>query len=116
MADKNLPNLSTFELRGTEDIAQYSAALRDTGRALALEVDYTAAELQTILAKAGMTLGDKLTARLKARKVTRRLRRYRDLQNGAAIEAVKFWATYRAEYDTLFRPAHQQPNKWHWNA
>jgi hypothetical protein len=116
MPDQKIPNLSAFEIRGTQDIAQYSTALRDHSRALAQEIDYTAAELQATLNHAGMSLSDKLTARVKARKVTRRLRRARDLYNGAAIEAVKFWATYRAEYDTLIRPENRPRQQWHWNA
>lgn len=116
MADQSIPRLSAFELRGTEDVAKYSEALRDISRALANEVDYTAAELQATLTRAGGSLSDKFQARMKARKVTRRLRRARDLYAGAAIEAVKFWATYRMEYDPLITPAKQAPQAWKWSA
>jgi hypothetical protein len=116
MAEKSIPQLSAFELRGTEDIAKYSEALRDLCRMLANEVDYTAAELQVTLTRAGGSLSDKFQARMKARKVTRRLRRARDLFQGAAIEAVKFWATYRQEYDPLIQPARQQQQAWKWTA
>ena len=115
MAEQNIPRLSAFELRGTEDIAKYSIALRDLSRAIAAEVDYTAAELQVTLGRAGESLGDKFAARIKARKVTRRLRRARNLYQGAAIEAVKFWATYRQEYDPLIHPTRQGSVKaWKW--
>lgn len=116
MSDKTIPNLSAFEIRGTQDVALYSTALRDVSRALAMEVDYTAAELQATLQRAGLSLGDKWTARMKARKVTRRLRRARDLYNGAAIEAVKFWATYRMEYDPVLRPSAKPGQAWRWEA
>lgn len=117
MADKNIPTLSVYEMHGTEDIHLYSEALRDHSRSVAQEIDFTGAELQVRLSRAGMSLSDKLTARLKARKVTRRLRRARDLYNGAALEAVKFWAVYTQEYDTMLRPSKGQPgDKWHWNA
>jgi len=116
MAERQkIPNLSAFEIRGTADVAAYSEALRDVSRAIAVEVDYTAAELQATLSRAGMSLGDKWAARWKARKVTRRLRRARDLYNGAAIEAVKFWATYRMEYDPMLKPA-KNGNAWQWEA
>lgn len=114
MAD--VPKLSAFEIRGTEDVAKYSEALRDISRALAAEVDYTAAELQATLSRAGETLADKFAARFKARKVTRRLRRARDLYTGAAVEAVKFWATYRQEYDTLITPQKKTQQAWRWEA
>ena len=115
MADQSIPKLSAFELRGTEDVAKYSEALRDISRALANEVDMTAAELQSTLGRAGASLSDKFQARMKARKVTRRLRRARDLYQGAAIEAVKFWAAYRQEYDPLIRPA-ASGQAWKWEA
>ncbi len=116
MADQSIPRLSAFELRGTEDVAKYSEALRDISRALANEVDYTAAELQATLTRAGGSLGDRFQARMKARKVTRRLRRARDLYQGAAIEAVKFWATYRQEYDPLITPSKNAGQAWKWSA
>jgi len=116
MADQSIPRLSAFEIRGTEDVAKYSQALRDISRALANEVDYTAAELQATLTRAGGSLSDKFQARMKARKVTRRLRRARDLYQGAAIEAVKFWATYRQEYDPLIRPSKKDSQAWKWEA
>jgi hypothetical protein len=116
MAEKSVPQLSAFELRGTEDVAKYSEALRDICRMLASEVDYTAAELQAVLTRAGGSLSDKFQARMKARKVTRRLRRSRDLLQGAAIEAVKFWATYRQEYDPLIKPARRPEQQWKWSA
>ena len=53
---------------------------------------------------------------MKARKVTRRLRRARDLYQGAAIEAVKFWATYRQEYDPLITPSKNAGQAWKWSA
>jgi hypothetical protein len=116
MPDKRIPNLSAYELRGTQDVALYSQALRDMSRAIAMEIDYTAAELQATLSRAGLSLGDKFTARVKAWKVTRRLRRARDLYNGAAVEAVKFWATYKQEYDVAIQPQRQAPAQWKWNA
>jgi hypothetical protein len=116
MPDQKIPNLSVIELRGTQDVAIYSQALRDASRLMANEIDYTAAELQAALGRAGASFGDKWTARAKARRVTRRLRRARDLYNGAAIEAVKFWAVYRQEYDPMITPAKTAGQKWHWNA
>lgn len=116
MADRSIPNLSAFEIRGTQDVALYSTALRDVSRAMAMEIDFTAAELQTTLSRAGTSFGDKWTARTKARRVTRRLRRARDLYNGAAIEAVRFWATYRQEYDPMLRPARKPGEAWKWEA
>ena len=116
MPDRKIPSLSAIEMRGTQDVALYAMALRDHSRATAAEVDFAAAELQAVLSRAGLTIGDKFTAKWKARKVTRRLRRARDLHNGAAVEAVKFWAGYRAEYDALLKPAHKTGQPWKWNA
>jgi hypothetical protein len=117
MADRYVPpRLSAFEIRGTEDIAKYSEALREISRTMAAELDYTAAELQVVLSHAGLSLSDKFQARMKARKVTRRLRRARDLYHGAALEAVAFWATYRQEYDPLIVPSRQAARAWKWEA
>jgi len=114
MADTRIPSLSAFEMRGTEDVALYAMALRDVSRAIAAEVDFTSAELQVTLSRAGESFTDRFAARMKARRVTRRLRRARDLYQGAAIEAVKFWATYRQEYDPVIQPQRPAGQSWKW--
>lgn len=116
MPDHKIPGLSAVEMRGTQDVALYATEMRDLSRTIAAELDYTAAELQATLSHAGTSLGDKFTARAKARKVTRRLRRARDLYQGAAIEAVKFWAAYRQEYDPVINPSREGAKPWKWEA
>jgi hypothetical protein len=105
-------NISEIELRGSEDIATYSTALRDTLRGMAIELDLTAAELQKTLEHSTGTALDRTLARYKARRVARRLQRARDLIHGASVEGARFWTTYATEYQDLIHPGKRQGWKW----
>jgi hypothetical protein len=101
-----------IEMRGTADIARYVKAGRGLQRDLAFEYDQTAAELQAIL-RASANGFDRMTAGIKARRVTRRLRRAAVLSQAAGVELVKFWAMYRNEYEELVKPKRSR-NRWQW--
>ena len=112
--NRNVRAIAEIELRGTEDIAAYSVSLKDLLTALAIELDLTARELQSTLEHSTGTALDRGIARLKARKVARRLHRARDLIQGAATEGARFWTTYRTEYEDLIHPGKKQA--WRWEA
>lgn len=104
--------VSEIEIRGTEDVATYSTALRDLLTGIATELDLTAAELQATLEHSTGTMLDRGVARLKARRVARRLHRARDLINGAAIEGARLWAEYNREYADMIHPGKRAGWKW----
>ncbi len=110
--NRNQRVLAEIELRGTQDIAEYSTALRDTLRNMAAELDLTAAELATVLEHSTGTALDLAVARHKSRRVTRRLRRARDLISAAATEGARLWTDYQTEYADLIHPGKRQGWKW----
>lgn len=105
--------LTELELRGSSDVAAYSQTLRNHLRDLATELDLTASELQRTLESSTGTALDRGIARMKARKVARRLRRARDLINGAAVEGARLWQTYMVEYADLISPNGKKAG-WKW--
>ena len=112
--NRNVRAIAEIEIKGTEDVATYSVSLRDLLRGLAVELDLTAHELQATLEHSTGTALDRGLARMKARRVARRLHRARDLVNGAAIEGARFWTTYQTEYADLINPGKRQG--WRWEA
>jgi hypothetical protein len=52
------------------------------------------------------------TARLRARRVARRLRRASELAQGAAVEAVKFNAQFRREFADILNPPKSRGKKF----
>lgn len=113
--NRNQRVLSEIELRGSADVADYSVALRDSLRNMATELDLTAAELATVLEHSTGTAVDRAVARHKSRRVTRRLRRARDLLNAASVEGARLWADYTVEYADLIAPSGKKSG-WKWQA
>lgn len=107
--------LAEIELRGTGDVAEYSAALRDTLRTMAAELELTAAELANVLEHSTGTALDRVVARHKARRVARRLHRARDLIDAAATEGARLWTAYQVEYADLIAPSGKKAG-WRWEA
>ncbi len=101
---KSPADLARIELRGTRDVAAYAQEARDLGRALAMELDMTAHELDMRLAKAGAGLWERFAARRASRQVTNRLRRSAAHANAAGDECMRFWRAYRQVYAELIDP------------
>lgn len=106
--------ITEIELRGTEDVALYSASLREVLRGIGAELDLTAAELRATLEYSTGTALDRRIARMKARRVARRLHRAKELVDGAAAEAGRLWTTYQSEYADLINPGKRKG--WRWEA
>ena len=90
--------LSKIELMGTEDLEKYLTELKSHYRELKDEIDNAADIMQVTLEES--TPGfDKFSARMKARKVARQLKRSGDAAHRGMIHAVRTWAIYKREYE-----------------
>lgn len=114
MADERtrIPELKGIEFTGHASIKRYSTKLRELQRDLAHELDYAAEELYAVLcAQKGHPLLAGLDIRLRARRVSRRLHRIAELNAGAAVEAVRFYAQFRQEFQDIINPPKSKPRK-----
>jgi hypothetical protein len=108
--------LSMIELNSTKGLASYSKAGRDHCRDLAQELDWAAHEVQAALSRMhGHPLLMNIRVKFHARRVAARLRRARDLQVGAGIEMVKFWAEYRKRFGPAINPPRQRAPRKAWD-
>jgi hypothetical protein len=107
-----IPELRGIEFTGHASIKRYSSKLREVQRDLAMELDWGAEELYAVLcAQKGHPLLAGLDIRLRARRVCRRLNRIAELNAGAAVEAVRFYAQFRQEFQDVIAPGKPKPKK-----
>jgi hypothetical protein len=107
-----IPELDAIEFDGAAAVAAYSKALRDHGRALAAELDASAEEIEVTLARQGghpLLMG--VDTRMRARRVSRRLRRASELAGGIALEGVRFNAEFRHQFEPVIEPAKKRTKK-----
>jgi hypothetical protein len=106
---QRIPELSGIEFTGHSSVARYAKELRALCRDLSDEVNYAAEELYAVLSRQkGHPLLAGIDVRMRARRVSRRLARVSDLQAGAVIEAVKFYAEFRAQFAEALNPPKKQ--------
>jgi hypothetical protein len=104
-ARQRIPELSGIEFTGHASVAEYSRTLRALMRDLGCELDFAAEEIQAVLSRQkGHPLLMGADVRLRARRVARRLRRGSELCTGAAVEAVKFYHEFRAQFAEVITP------------
>lgn len=106
---RRVDDLAGIQFTGARSVAQYSKVSRKLCRDLALELHFSADEIEAVLI--GSMKGNPLLAlvgapdvRMRARRVARRLRRMAELQQGAAAEAAKFNAQFRREFADILNP------------
>lgn len=104
-------SLGDATIRNTQELRAALTAWHRRLRGDAYVLELMAAELNGRLRRAkGL---EKLPARIKARRVSRHLRRASSLVESASAEVAKTWSAYVAEYDQQIRPARKsQNNGW----
>jgi hypothetical protein len=109
MARNRIPELEVIEFKGAKAIAEYSRKLRALGRDLAAETEASAEEVKAVLsAQKGHPMLFGADVKLKARKVSRRLKRAAELGQGIAVEAVKFNNEFRLQFAEVIYPQKKQ--------
>jgi hypothetical protein len=116
MAWKRIPELEVIEFKGAKAIADYSSQSRAIGRDLCFEFGAASQEVRAVLsAQKGHPLLFGADARIKARRVARRLDRMAELAQGLAVEAVKFNTEFRIQFAEVLNPTKRAPKKFDFN-
>lgn len=116
MARNRIPELEVIEFKGAKAVAEYSRKLRALGRDLAAETEASAEEIRVVLsAQKGHQLLFGADVKLKARKVSRRLKRAAELGQGIAVEAVKFNNEFRMQFAEAIHPKKPSGKKFDFN-
>ena len=101
MRDRNIDELAQVEFTGSLSIAfhAYSQQLYALARRWQFELDMAASDSRAAMESLqGHPLLFGLDAKVKARRVSKRLRRAQSLAHGLAEEAVKFNQSYRRHF------------------
>ena len=102
---KRIPELEAIEFTGAKSIAAYSRSLRDLCRDIANECEFSGEEVIAVLSRQkGHPLLAGIDVRIRARRVAKRLFRVSQLQNGAAIESVKFNQEFKLQFADVINP------------
>jgi hypothetical protein len=100
-----IAELEAIEFDSGSAIRLYTEKVRRLSRALAMELEYSAQELEAALKELPPGAGEgQLTARRKARAVARHLRRSAEAQRNVGIEAVRTWGSLAKHYEHLVKP------------
>ncbi|WP_174545758.1 hypothetical protein [Nocardiopsis dassonvillei] len=103
-ARKIIADLDAIELDTGSDIRRYTETVRKLARALAMELDYTAQELEAALREMPPADGvSRLASRARARSVARHLRRAAEAQRAVGIESVRTWGSLRKHFEHLVK-------------
>lgn len=106
---QRIPELAGIEFTGHTAVAAYAKELRALCRDMSDEANYAAEELFAVLSRQkGHPLLAGMDVRIRARRVARRLQRVSDLMAGGSVEAVKFYAEFRAQFADAINPPKQR--------
>ena len=99
-----ISELESIEFMTGSDVRQYSERVRKLSKALAVELEYGAQELEASLRDLPPGPDDgRFTARRKARSVARHLRRAAEAQRTVGIESVRTWGSLEKHYEHLLK-------------
>ncbi|MFC3997964.1 hypothetical protein ACFOVU_18665 [Nocardiopsis sediminis] len=104
-AKQIISELEAIEFETGSDVRKYTELVRRLSRAVAMELEYSAQELEAVLKDLPPGDGDgHLTARIKARSVARHLRRAAEAQRTVGIESVRTWGSMLKHFEHLIKP------------
>ncbi|MFE1399241.1 MULTISPECIES: hypothetical protein [Nocardiopsis] len=104
-AKQIISDLEAIEFETGSDIRRYTETVRKLSRALAMELEYSAQELEAALKDLPPGDGEShLAMRRKARSVARHLRRSAEAQRMVGIEAVRTWGSMIKHFEHLIKP------------
>ncbi|GLU49849.1 hypothetical protein [Nocardiopsis ansamitocini] len=101
-AKKLLDEMGKIEFENASDIRRYATKLRELQRAIAMEVELSADELEAALATVALTSTESMaTSRKRAKAVASHLRRAGSRARESAISSVSLWGSVRKHYGIL---------------
>lgn len=97
--------LSDTEFLTGSDIRNYVDGHRRLSRALAMELEYSAQELEAVLKDLPPADGESnMAVRRKARSVAKHLRRAAEAQRTVGIESARTWGSMLKHFEHLIKP------------
>lgn len=115
MGERRIDGLSAIEFDGAKDITIYAKTGRELCRDLAMELEAAAEQLLGVLSRqSGHPLLMGVDVRIRARKVSKRLRRAAECAQGAGIEIVKFRSEFRFQFAHIINPPKTR-SKFDWD-
>lgn len=97
--------LTKIEFDHVEDVRKYAYKLRDLQRAVAIEAELSADELQSLLMMTPLSPTESPgTTRKRAKMVATHLRRTGEYARSSAISSVKLWTSMKRHYGSLIKP------------
>ncbi|MEV2279356.1 hypothetical protein AB0I72_27645 [Nocardiopsis sp. NPDC049922] len=104
-AQQIIAELEGIEFETGSDIRKYTERVRRLSRALAMELEYSAQELEAALKDLPPADGEShMAVRRKARSIARHLRRSAEAQRTVGIEAVRTWGSMLKHFEHLIKP------------
>ncbi|OLT29316.1 hypothetical protein BJF83_12080 [Nocardiopsis sp. CNR-923] len=104
-AKQIIAELEEIEFETGSDIRRYTERVRRLSRALAMELEYSAQELEAVLKDLPPGDGESHRAvRSKSRSIARHLRRSAEAQRTVGIEAVRTWGSMVKHFEHLIKP------------
>ena len=99
-----MADLEMIEFSTGSDIRRYTETVRKLSRALAVELEFSAQELEAALKEMPPGPGEsRLAMRRKARSVARHLRRAAEGQRIVGIEAVRTWGSMLKHFEYMVK-------------
>ena len=99
-----MADLEAIQFETGSDIRNYTETTRKLARALAMELEFSAQELEAALRDLPPGSGvSRLAMRRKARSVARHLRRAAEAQRAVGVEAVRTWGSLRKHFEYLVK-------------
>ncbi|MFE6387658.1 hypothetical protein [Nocardiopsis dassonvillei] len=99
-----MADLEAIQFETGSDIRHYTETTRKLSRALAVELEFSAQELEAALKELPPGGGEsRLAMRRKARSVARHLRRAAEAQRLVGVEAVRTWGSMLKHFDHLVK-------------
>lgn len=99
-----MSDLEMIEFETGSDIRRYTETVRKLSRALAVELEFSAQELEAALKELPPGPGEsRLAMRRKARSVARHLRRAAEGQRVVGVEAVRTWGSMLKHFEYLVK-------------
>lgn len=100
-----IDELEMIEFETGSDIRLYTEKVRKLSRAIAMELEYSAQELEASLKDLPPADGESSRAvRSKARSIARHLRRAAEAQRTVGIESVRTWGSMLKHFEHLIKP------------
>jgi hypothetical protein len=115
MGERRIDGLSGIEFRGAKDITIYSRSAREVCKDLSMEFDAAAEQVLAVLSRQhGHPLLFGIDVKVRARKVSKRLRIASELIHGAGVEVVKFNSEFRYQFANAIKPSRALARTFNW--